>query len=258
MNRQPRQDIDLSLVIPVYNERDKVERDLRGAVDFFRRHEFNGEIIVADDGSRDGTADVAELFKASCPVPLHVLRLEPHRGKGHAVRQGMIHTQGRLILFMDSGDCIPYAEILRGLQLIKEGACDIAHASRQLSQSVIVRRRPPSRRLSGWLFRHFFARLLGLPITLTDTQAGLKVYRGEIGRVLYAACFSDGFLFDAEVILRARRASYRICEFPVTWTSDPDSRLRLRWMPFLLIRDALVLKWRLRREWKNEFDRRNI
>ncbi len=244
--------IDLSIVIPVYNEQRKIGNDLLGAADFLKQHRLRGEIIVADDGSQDATAATAAASPVADLCAVRVLRLHPHRGKGHAVRQGMMQSSGDIILFIDSGSCIPWEEIMRGMQLIQRGACDIAHASRRLPHSVIVRKRSPARRISAWLFRQLFSRCLGLPRDLSDTQAGLKVYRGEIGRSLYRACASDGFLFDAETILRARHAGYRLCEFPVTWTSDPDSRLRLRWMPFILIREAFSLKRRLRREWKTE------
>ncbi|HQI50165.1 MAG TPA: hypothetical protein PLN61_16060, partial [bacterium] len=110
--------------------------------------------------------------------------------------------------------------------------------------------RPQSlpRRVCAFLFRHLLARLLGLPRTLTDTQAGLKLYAGETGRWLYAACSTDGFLFDAEIILRAQQVGLVIREFPVSWRADPDSRLRLHRQPFSLLRDAIRLKIRLHRE----------
>lgn len=240
--------VDLSIVMPAYNESRKIAADILQAFAFFRRHGYRGEVILVDDGSSDGTAEQAARCRPPEGIGLEVLR-EEHRGKGHAVRCGMIRSRGRHILFIDSGGCIPYDEILRGLRRIEKGECDIAHASRRLPESIIVRPQTPPRRLSAWLFRHVFVRLLGLPSNLTDSQAGLKIYRGEVGRILYRACRTDGFLFDAEIILRAVHAGYSLCEFPVTWTSDPDSRLQLRRMPFVLMREAWALKKRLRREW---------
>lgn len=267
--------VDLSVIIPVYNERRKIAGDIRAAAEFCARHGLRGEILVADDGSDDGTPEEAEkalpavVKAASMPleaVPspalnpaasrnfpagaaeLCILRLSPHRGKGRAVRAGMARSRGRLILFIDSGLCIPYDEITRGIELIESGACTIAHASRRLSSSRILRPQSLPRRLSAWLFRRLFTRMLGLPKELTDTQAGLKIYDGERGRALYRACASDGFLFDAEIILRAMHAEERICEFPVSWSADPDSRLQLRRMPVALVREACALKKRLHRE----------
>ncbi len=241
--------VDLSIIIPVYNEHGKIAGDIRAAADFCARHGLKGEIIVADDGSDDGTLEAAEKARpAAGAAELLPLRLTPHRGKGHAVREGMVRSRGRRILFIDSGLCIPYDEISRGLALIQSGACTIAHASRRLPTSRILKPQSPSRRISAWLFRRLFTRLLGLPQELTDTQAGLKIYAGESGRALYRSCSTDGFLFDAEIILRAMHGGEKICEFPVSWSADPDSRLQLRRMPLALLREACALKKRLRRE----------
>jgi len=241
--------VDLSVIIPVYNERRKIAGDIRAAAEFCARHGLRGEILVADDGSDDGTPEEAEkALPAAGDAGLCILRLTPHRGKGRAVRAGMARSRGRLILFIDSGLCIPYDEITRGIELIENGVCTIAHASRRLPSSRILRPQSLPRRLSAWLFRRLFTRMLGLPKGLTDTQAGLKIYDGERGRALYRACASDGFLFDAEIILRAMHAEERICEFPVSWSADPDSRLQLRRMPLALVREACALKKRLHRE----------
>ncbi|HNW59124.1 MAG TPA: glycosyltransferase [bacterium] len=240
--------VDLSIIIPVWNERRKIGGDLRAAAAFCLRHGYRCEILVADDGSSDGTAAAAAACAPLTGCALRVLPLSPHRGKGYAVRQGMAASQGHIVLFMDSGGCMPWEEIRRGLQLIESGACRIAHASRRLPGSRILRPQSLPRRFTAFLFRHFMTRLLGLPRDLTDTQAGLKVYAGETARMLYGACHSQGFLFDAEVILRAVHAGLVIREFPVTWSADRDSRLRLQRLPFSLLREALHLKRALRRE----------
>ena len=270
--------VDLSIIIPVYNERRKIASDIRAAAEFCARRGLKGEILVADDGSDDGTAEESEKAlpsrekassatlsspeeaeppvrpasqderRSASTVELCILRLTPHRGKGHAVREGMVRSRGRLILFIDSGLCIPHDEIDRGIALIQAGACTIAHASRHLPASRILHAQSPSRRISAWLFRRLFARLLGLPRELTDTQAGLKIYTGEKGRALYRACATNGFLFDAEIILRAMYAGEKIGEFPVSWSADLDSRLQLRRMPLALLRETCALKRRLRRE----------
>lgn len=260
--------IDLSIIIPVFNESQKIAADIRAAVYFCASQELTAEIIIADDGSTDATASAAEvcrpkiagLFAAAAAgkgrpalaaPELRILPLSPHRGKGFAVRSGMVNSRGRYILFIDSGGCIPWDQICRGLGQVMRGECDIAHASRRLPDSIVVRPQSWPRRLAAWFFRHVFTRLLGLPRDLSDTQAGLKIYRGEPGRSLYRACRTDGFLFDAEIILRACRSGCRICEFPVTWKADPDSRLRLRGLPRDLLREALAIKKRLHREFRS-------
>ncbi len=217
---------DLSIIIPVWNERGKIGRDIEAAADFFRRGRISGELIVSDDGSTDGTAETAEAAGSAHRVRLKVLRL-PHRGKGHAVRCGMLASSGRIAGFLDSGLCIPLEDVWAGIRLILSGQCEIAHGSRRHADSVIVRPGNRTRRLASDCFRRAASGLFRIPDVLTDTQVGCKFYRGETGRSLYAACRSDGFLFDLEVLVLAKKAGYRVLEFPVHWTSDPDSRLSL-------------------------------
>ena len=225
---------DLSIIIPVWNERRKIGRDVEAAAAFFRNRKIEGELIVSDDGSTDGTADVAERAGRYAGVRIKILRL-PHRGKGHAVRRGMLVSSGRIAGFLDSGLCIPYEDVWRGIRLILSGQCEIAHGSRRHAESVIVRPGNRTRRIASDCFRRVASGLFRIPDGLTDTQAGCKLYRGETGRGLYAACGSDGFLFDLEVLVLARKAGCRVMEFPVHWTSDPDSRLSLiRSMPNLV------------------------
>jgi len=218
---------DLSIIIPVYNESRKIAMDIQEAGAFLHRHGISGEIIVSDDGSSDGTAVAAESCRVEPPAKLRVLRRGKHAGKGNAVRAGMIESCGEIILFIDSGSCIPYEQINRGLDLIRSGACDIAHASRRLAGSRILRRQRFPRRLASWLFHRLAVSFFRVPADLTDTQAGLKIYRGDIGRKLYGECRMAGFLFDLDIILRAVHSGCSIREFPVDWTVDPDSRLSL-------------------------------
>jgi glycosyltransferase involved in cell wall biosynthesis len=217
--------MDLSIVIPAYSEAHKIARDIQAASQFLVDNGINGEIIVADDGSPDGTADAAE--RAACPpqVAVSALRL-PHRGKGFAVREGMKASRGDFVMFADSGVCVPFTDALEPLKMLKMGECDIADGSRKMAGSQIDRAQPLRRRILSRLFRSYSHWYLGLPRNLTDTQCGFKLYRGDVARTIYAACVTDGFMFDLEVLMRARAAGLRIVEFPVHWACDPDSRLK--------------------------------
>ena len=216
----------LSIVIPAYNEAHKIARDIQAASAFLTEQNITGEIIVSDDGSRDGTADTARAVAVPPNIPLHVLAAQTNRGKGAAVRAGMLQTRSQYAMFADSGVCIPYIEALRGLALLRSGQCEIAHASRKRSDSVIVNPQPFHRRVFSRIFRVAADWMLHMPHSLTDTQCGFKMYRGDVARIVYGELRTDGFLFDLETILRAVRRKYRIAEFPVTWSCDPDTRLR--------------------------------
>lgn len=234
--------MDLSIVIPVFQERAKIARDVQAAAAFLQSARLAGEIIVVDDGSRDGTADIARRTGVIAPVKLNVIHYDQNRGKGFAVRTGILASQGKCVMFADSGLCVPYQNARRGLNMIETGVCDIAHGSRKLPQSRIVQAQPWPRRLTARIFRALAVHWLGVPSFLTDTQCGFKIYRGHMARELYGEAGLNGFLFDIEIILRALRKGYRIREFPVEWTCDRDSRLSLTRSPLQVWREMLNLK----------------
>jgi dolichyl-phosphate beta-glucosyltransferase len=240
--------MDLSIVIPAYNEAAKIARDVEAAAAFLLAERLAGEIIVVDDGSRDETSRVAERVAIVPGVERKVLRYAPHRGKGFAVRTGIGETRGDYVLFADSGLCVPFANALRGLALIKRGECAIAHGSRKLPESILKAPQPLCRRLLSRLFRTAVFGLMGIPRELTDTQCGFKVYRGGAARELYRDCRSDGFMFDIEVLMRARRRGFTVREFPIEWVCDPDSRLRPARNLFGVLRELVRIKRALRDE----------
>lgn len=217
---------ELSIVIPAYNEAHKIALDVEAAGRFLAEQQMTGEVIVSDDGSQDQTAQTARACSVPAGVTLRVIEQEKNRGKGAAVRAGVLASTGRYVLFADSGVCIPYEQAMRGLTLLRANKCELAHASRKRVDSVIVNPQPLHRRILSRVFRFAADVYLGVPYRLTDTQCGFKMYKGELGRRLYSQCRTDGFLFDLEIIHLARRAGARIAEFPVTWSCDPDTRLR--------------------------------
>jgi len=241
------QAIDLSIVIPAFEERRKIHHDLEAAAQFLRSQDLAGEIIVVDDGSSDGTAQVAEQAAAESDVPACVIRCPANRGKGHAVRTGILQSQGRYVMFADAGTCVPYENALRGLELLRSGRCEVANGSRRIDGCQIDRQQSPIRRLCSKTFRRLVRTFLGVPHELTDTQCGFKIYRGDVARELYALSTIDGFTFDVEIILLARQRGYRICEFPVDWTRDCDSRISLRKTSVPVICELLQMRRRLRR-----------
>jgi len=217
--------MDLSIVIPAFGESRKIARDVAAAAKFLEGHQLEGEIIVVDDGSKDNTADAAKSVEISPNVKRDVLRYEAHRGKGYAVRTGIKHASGEYVMFADSGCCVPYEDTLRGLELLKSGACDIAHGSRKTRGCHIEKTQSLYRRLCSKIFHWFVIHDMKIPAEFTDTQCGFKIYRGDVARHLYGECVTDGFTFDIEIIMRAQKEGYRIREFPIDWTCDRDSRL---------------------------------
>jgi dolichyl-phosphate beta-glucosyltransferase len=217
--------MELSIIIPVFAERQKITRDIQAASEFLTNQRWSGEIIVVDDGSRDDTAAVARSVEVAPSIKLKIIRYDQNMGKGFAVRAGIEAAQGEYIMFADSGLCVPYDNVLRGWHWLKNGVCEIAHGSRKLTASKIQRPQIWYRRMTGGIFRWVISHWMKMPAHLTDTQCGFKIYRGDIAHALYDECKTNGFMFDVEIILRAVRQGYRIKEFPIEWTCDRDSRL---------------------------------
>jgi len=236
--------MDLSIVIPVFAESKKIGADIEAASAFLQKSSLTGELIIVDDGSRDGTDESARRAGRSLPkgISLRVIRLSVHRGKGCAVRVGIGHSRGEYVMFADSGCCVPYENVLPGLNMLKSGTCDIAHGSRKLPQSAIKRAQPLRRRICAAFLRWFVKRILTIPPGITDTQCGFKIYRGDVARKLYGQCITDGFMFDMEVVMRAQQQGYRIKEFPIEWACDPDSRLSMTRVAWPVLSELLGLR----------------
>ena len=234
--------MDLSVVIPAFEESRKIARDVEAAATFLQANHLTGEVIVVDDGSRDNTAEAARAVRIPSAVKLNVIRYEQHRGKGFAVRTGMNATGGTYAMFADCGLCIPYNNALMGLEMLRNGACDLAHGSRRHIASDIIRGQPWHRRVLSRAFKATVRTLLRVPRELTDTQCGFKMYRGDVARELYGQCITDGFMFDIEIILRAAKKGYRIGEFPVEWVCDLDSRLSVARTPWPVLSELRKIR----------------
>jgi glycosyltransferase involved in cell wall biosynthesis len=217
--------MDISIIIPAFNESQKIARDVEAATSFFSETGLEGEIIVVDDGSLDNTAETARQALIPPHVNRSVFRLETNSGKGAAVRRGVLESQGKVVLYADSGTCIPYANALPVIKKIMAGGLDVGLASRRLKETLIRRNQPLRRRIISRIFHQAAVLIAGLPRRISDSQCGFKVYRGEVARELYSGLITLGFLFEVEIIIKAVRRGLRIEEFPVEWTCDLDTRL---------------------------------
>lgn len=218
--------MDLSVIIPAFNEVQKIVFDIESVISFFSESGLKGELIVVDDGSTDGTAEAAESVRHSTSIGIQVLRLGKNMGKGFAVKKGVLVTSGDVVLFADSGTCVPYSDALPVLERIRSGEVDVAIASRMLKETVIVKNRPLKRRILSRLFHLAAVWVAGLPSWITDSQCGFKLYRGELARKLFEKLETPGYMFELEILLRAIRAGFKVEEFAVHWSCDLDTRLR--------------------------------
>jgi len=239
----PAREPDLSIVIPAYKESAKIERDVRAAAAFLKKTALAGEIIVVDDGSPDDTAERAAALRAAYPNLL-VLGYDDNRGKGYAVRYGIMRARGRIVMFADTGLCVPYDIASIGISMLEMDMCDVAHGSRAMRGSVVVAQ-PLVRRFGSRVFKFLIHAFMGIPRYVSDTQCGFKLYRREVAHELFAPAFTDGFMFDVEIVVRILRTKHRLLEFPVLWSNDSDSRFSPRRGSFKLVRELATIRWKL-------------
>jgi dolichyl-phosphate beta-glucosyltransferase len=205
-------------VIPCFNEARKIETDIQAALDYLSARPYSFELILVDDGSADGTAGILENSPGA-----RAICYRPNRGKGHAVRTGMLQATGRYRLFADAGLCVPYSEIEKGLALLESGA-DVAIGSRKMAESQVVEQQAGYRRIGSSVFGMLVRNWMGL--RYADTQCGFKLFTAQAAERLFSAARIDGFMFDAETLINARKFGLTVKEFPVEWRADPDSRYK--------------------------------
>ncbi|MGD0897091.1 MAG: dolichyl-phosphate beta-glucosyltransferase [Thermoguttaceae bacterium] len=220
----PTGDVILSLVLPAYNEAARLPPYLAAIRPYIEgRYGRRYEVIVVDDGSRDGLAGMLEAAAASWPQ-LKWIRHDANRGKGAAVRTGMLAARGGLLLFADADGAAPIEEERRLADAIRAGA-DLAVGSRLVRGPDQRLSRNRIRGLAGRLFAALAGRILRLPIR--DPQCGLKMFRAEAGRRLFERCEESRYLFDLELLAMAQRLGYRCDEVSISWHEVPGGHLRL-------------------------------
>ena len=212
--------IELSIVIPAYNEERRLPRTLRTIVDYLAGR-FSYEVIVVDDGSTDRTYDVSREFfdMNQCG---RVLKNDGNCGKGCSVRRGMLEASGRLRLFSDADMSTPIDQLEKLHAEIRNGY-DIAIGSRSLPDSDIKLHQPLYRELMGKIFNRFVQKIAVRGII--DTQCGFKLFTGKAAHDIFVRQISNGFSFDVEVLFIASKLGYRVKEVPITWVNSPESKV---------------------------------
>jgi dolichyl-phosphate beta-glucosyltransferase len=228
--------VELTVVIPAYNEGQRLGPSLRRVVDYLGGRRVQSEVLVVDDGSDDQTVAVAESFAAQ---GVRLLRHDRNRGKGAAVRTGILASAGERVLVSDADLSTPIEELEKLEPHLDEA--DLVLGSRAPQRGArLERRQPRYRELMGKTF-NLLIRLLGVR-GIYDTQCGFKLLRGDVARELFAAMTLDGFAFDVELVLAARRRGYRIDEVGVAWANSPASTVDPVRSSLAMLRDVLRLR----------------
>ncbi len=234
---------ELTVVIPAYNEEGRIEVSLRSAARFAGESKAVSEVIVVDDGSRDATPKIIEKLQQEYAC-IRLIRHEQNRGKGMAVRTGVLAAKTEFALFSDVDEAVPIGEALKLLEAAVAESADVAIGTRYHPDSLITKRQPWPR-IAVSRVGNVLVRALALP-GLRDTQCGFKLFRTATMRGVMERVSIAGFGFDLEVLAIARAWGRRIIEVPVTWAHGEGSTLRLGRAAWTVFKDLVRITWRLR------------
>ena len=231
----------LSLVLPAYNEERRLPPTLTALASFGSSLAFSHEVLIVVERSSDRTLEIAGAF-ARQQAHFQVIDNAVHRGKGYAVRCGMQQARGAHLFYMDADLSVPLPDVHRfRAEFEAEPAVDVLIGNRQHVWSRITRRQSPLRERMGQVFNRVLQSLA--LVELRDTQCGFKAFRQEAARAIFAHQQLDGFAFDVEVLLLAKRLGYGVRDLPVEWINSPESKVHIVRDSIMMLRDA----WRIRR-----------
>ena len=237
MSHGPGSPVDLSIVIPAYNEETRLPDAIDGLRGFLDASSERTEVLIIENGSTDRTLSIARRAEERDPrfEAAHLAE----RGKGRAIRAGVQASRGSRVALCDADFSMPVEEIPRLLEAVDVGA-DIAIGSREA---------PGARRIGEPRHRHFMGRVFNWLVrivavpNIADTQCGFKAFRGEVAHELFDRQRIDGWAFDVEVLFLASRGGYRIVEVPITWRYDPSSRVRPVRDTIAMMRELIAIRW---------------
>jgi len=237
VSQGPSGPLDLSIVIPALNEETRLPAAIDGLRGYLNGSALSTEVLIVENGSTDRTLAIAQEAAARDNrfQPIHL----PQRGKGRALRAGVLASRGAAVVICDADFSMPVEQISRLLKTLEDGA-DIAIGSREA---------PGARRIGEPSHRHFMGRVFNWLVrviavpNIDDTQCGFKAFRGDIARELFARQRIDGWAFDVEVLFLASRHGYRIAEVPITWRYDPSSRVQPVRDTIAMMRELVAIRW---------------
>ncbi|HMQ04104.1 MAG TPA: glycosyltransferase family 2 protein [Pyrinomonadaceae bacterium] len=215
---------ELSIVVPAFDEEERLGSSVRGILQFLEANDVSAELIVVDDGSRDQTSESARESAAEFPgISTSVIRYDVNRGKGFAVKTGLLAAKGEIALFSDADLSTPIDEMYKLLEPIKDGNFDLTFGSRALDRSLIGTHQPWRREQGGKVMNLIIRMMSGLPFF--DTQCGFKAFRLSKFRPLLDLMTINRFGFDVEFLFVADHHGLRLKEIPVRWNNVEGSKV---------------------------------
>jgi glycosyltransferase involved in cell wall biosynthesis len=213
----------LSIVIPAYNEEDRIVTTLKEAFQYLAQQSYTSEIWVVSDGSIDKTTDVVKTLTPPENVEIFTAEYKPNRGKGYAVRYGMLKARGAYVLFMDADYAVPLEYVDYAFKEIEKGA-DVAIGTRRHPEAKVENTQNFLRQISSKAFNLIQAAYLGLDFK--DTQCGFKMFRHDALEPIFSKQKLNSIVFDPEILWLAKKQHFKIVEFPVAWEHNEDSRIQ--------------------------------
>lgn len=213
---------ELSVIIPAYNEEETIEGTVRYIERYLSDLKLSHEIVVVDDGSTDSTLQIVETLAREIPS-VRFLHYVPNRGKGHAVRTGILASAGDRVLFTDADHSTPIEE-LPALMAALDNGCAVAVGSRAVRGAIRTVHQPFHREIGGKAL-NLLIQLFAVP-GIKDTQCGFKLFTRKAARAIFPRCFIDNFSFDVEVLYLARQCRLKVPELPVHWAHHGPSKVR--------------------------------
>lgn len=233
----------LSIIIPAYNEENRLPPSLQKVVNFLRQQSYRAEVIVVENGSKDDTSGAVERFIAEqmhADDPIVIRLLHSAKGKGNAVRTGMLAGQGEYLFICDADLAMPIEEISKFLPpTVAPSSYEIAIASREVAGAVRYNE-PTYRHIMGRVF-NLLVQLLAIP-EIQDTQCGFKCFTRPAAQVIFPLAQIDGWGFDVELLYIARRKGMRLIEVPIHWYYQSDSRIRPGADTINMVRELLKIR----------------
>ncbi len=233
----------LSVVVPAYNEEQRIGATLARILAYLRDEGARFEVLVVDDGSRDRTREVVSRLAASEPH-LRLIALGKNRGKGMAVRRGVLEATGDRVLFSDADLSAPIEEIEKLAARIENGSA-VAIGSRSVRGARIDVHQPWYRELMGKTF-NLFVRVLAIR-GFVDTQCGFKCFTADAARAIFSRTRIDRFAFDVEALVVARRLGFEVAEVPIRWSNEPNSRVGVLRDSVRMLLDLARIRWNIAR-----------
>ena len=234
--------MSVSVVIPAFNEAMRLPHTLGATVDYFAARDEAFEVLVVDDGSTDATAAIVQDFAARHPeYPVQCLSYGGNRGKGYAVRYGMLRASGERRLFCDADLATPAEEYEVVLAAMQQQDAPVGIGSRPLRNSHLLVHQPWYREQLGRGF-NAAVQLLAVP-GIKDTQCGFKVFTAEAAEAVFSKCRIDGFAFDSEALYVARRLGYAIAEVPIRWSHKDGSKVSMVRDGLKMLADLSRVRW---------------